>query len=151
MESYYQQDEPAPRRKRSCLWGCLTALLVAALAGAALFGFGAWHFYRNLENDDRIQTAMAIVYGDPRTEMVLGRNIKVIDIEKHTYNYASGSGRTATYTLRLAGSEGEGELKVYFDLNGPKAKVTLMVLTGTDGHPHYLVGKEPKSPMMQSI
>ena len=28
---------------------------------------------------------------------------------------------------------------------------TTMVLTGTDGHPHYLVGKEPKSPFTRSI
>jgi hypothetical protein len=27
--------------------------------------------------------------------------------------------------------------------------VILMVLTGTDGHPHTLVGKEPERPMQQ--
>ncbi len=151
MEPYYEQDEPPPRRSHGCLWGCLTVLLVAGLVTAALFGYGAWYFFKGFENDARIQTIMATVYSDPRAEMVLGRNIKIVDVEKRFFNTSSGHGKTATFTLRLTGSEGEGELKAYLDLNGPEAKVTLMVLTGTDGHPHYLVGKEPKSPMMQSI
>jgi hypothetical protein len=151
MEPYYEQDEPPPRRSHGCLWGCLTVLLVAGLVTAALFGYGAWYFFKGFENDTRIQTIMSTVYSDPRAGTVLGRNIRIIDVEKHLYNTSSRGGQKATYTLRLAGTEGEGVLKAYLDLNGPEAKVTLMVLTGTDGHPHYLVGKEPKSPFARSI
>ena len=151
MEPDTDEYEPPPRRSHGCLWGCLTVLLVTVLAVAAVFGYGAWHFFKGFEDDARLQSIMETVRSDPRAELVLGRNIHIVEVERHMFDFSNVRGKRASYRLRLAGSEGEGELKVDIDLNGSEAKVTLMVLTGTDGHPHYLVGKEPRSPFSRSI
>jgi len=116
-----------------------------------LFGFSAWFLNRNIENDSKLQTIMAIVRDDPRAEAVLGRHIHIQSVESRTFLMETGVGKTASYTLRLAGSRGEGTLEVNLDLNQAKTKVTSMVLTGADGHPLYLVGKEPENLIKQSI
>jgi len=151
MEPAVYENQPLPRRSHGCLWGCLTVLVIAGLVTVGLFSYGAWFFFTGFEKDARLQNIMETVRSDPRAEMVLGKNIHIVEVEEHMLNYSSESGKKLTYRLKLAGSTGEGELKVDLNLNGPKAKVTLMVLTGTDGHPHYLVGIPPSSPFTQSI
>jgi hypothetical protein len=124
-------------------------ILVVGLGG--FFGYSAWVLHQGFKNDPRLQTIMAIVRHDARAEAVLGRNIEIIGVESHTFAMTTETGKTASYTLRLIGSNGEGVLEVNLDLNGGEARVILMILTGTDGHPHTLVGKEPESPLQQSI
>ena len=145
--------EQAPPRRRSggCLWGCLGLVLILVVGFGGIVGFSAWFLHKGFENDSRLQTIMNIVHNDARAEAVLGRNIHIVGVESHTFVMATGAGKTASYTLRLAGSQGEGVLEVDLDLNHGNTKVTLMVLTGSDGHPHTLVGKEPESPLQQSI
>ncbi|MDE2133347.1 MAG: hypothetical protein KGM97_01460 [Alphaproteobacteria bacterium] len=152
MEPPFEQG-PLPSRRNShgCLWGCLGLVLILVVGFGGLFGYSAWFLHRGFEQDGRLQTIMAIVRQDPRAEAILGRNIKIMEVESHTFEMGTGVGKTASYTLRLVGSGGEGDLKVDLDLNGGKTKVTLMVLTGTDGRPHTLVGREPDNPMQQSI
>ena len=143
-------EEAPPRRRRSgCLWGCLALVLIIVVGIGGFIGYGTWVLHRTIDNDSRLQTIMAIVRDDSRAAAVLGRNIKIVEVESHTFAMTTETGKTASYTLRLIGSDGEGVLKVDLDLNGGKTKVILMVLTGTDGHPHTLVGKEPESPMQQ--
>jgi hypothetical protein len=148
MNPPYDQAPPR-RRSGGCLWGCLGLLLIVAIVLGGVFGYSAWFLHKGFENDSRIQTIMAIVQSDARAEAVLGRNIHIAGIESQTFAMGTGIGKSASYTLRLIGSDGEGVLKVNLDLSGGKTKVTLMILTGTDGHPHTLVGKEPESPMQQ--
>jgi len=150
MEPSYE-EAPPPRRRSGCLWGCLGLLLIVVVGVGGFFGYSAWVLHQGFENDSRLQTIMAIVRHDARAEAVLGRNIKIMEVESHTFAVTTETGKTASYTLRLIGSNGEGVLEVNLDLNGKKAKVTLMILTGSDGHPHTLVGKEPDSPLQQSI
>jgi len=149
MDPYMQQQQPPPRRSNGCLWGCLGTLIAIVLVVAGVFGFGAWYFYKGFERDPRIQTIMQTVRNDARAEAVLGKNIKLLQVEVHTYDYSTGRGGTASYVLKLAGSEGEGELNVNLQLKGDDAKVTLMILTGKDGRQHYLVGLPPPNPMME--
>ena len=150
MEPLYQEAPPR-RRSGGCLWGCLAVVLILVIGLGGFFGYSAWVLHKSFDNDSRIQTIMAIVRHDARAEAVLGRNIKIIEVESHTFAMTTKTGKTASYTLRLIGSSGEGVLEVNLDLNGRKANVTLMILTGSDGHPHTLVGKEPESPLQQSI
>ena len=150
MNPSYDQAPP-PRRRSGCLWGCLGLLLIIVIGIGGVIGYSAWFLHKNFDNDYRIQTIMAIVRNDSRAAAVLGRNITIMEVESHTFAMTTEAGKTASYTLHLIGSNGEGVLKVDLDLNGKKAKVTLMVLTGSDGHPHTLVGKEPESPLQQSI
>jgi hypothetical protein len=142
-------EEVPPRRRSGCLWGCLGLLLIVVVGIGGIFGYSAWLLHRSLDNDSRLQTIMAIVRDDSRAATVLGRNIRIMKVESHTFAMTTGTGKTASYTLRLIGSDGKGVLKVDLDLNRGKTKVILMVLTGTDGHPHTLVGKEPDSPLQQ--
>lgn len=144
------EETSTPRKpSHGCLWGCLglAAVVVAIVAG--LFSYSTWWLYKGFENDSKISAIMQVVRNDARAEAVLGRNIHIVQIESHTYHRTTGQENDATYTLRLVGSEGDGELVTRFDLNGPKPKIVQMVLTGRDGHPHTLVGKEPQSPMIQ--
>ena len=151
MEPSFQGPKEPRRKSGGCLWGCLAVVVVVLLVFGGLFGFSAWFLNRNIENDSKLQTIMAIVRDDPRAEAVLGRHIHIQSVESRTFLMETGVGKTASYTLRLAGSRGEGTLEVNLDLNQAKTKVTSMVLTGADGHPLYLVGKEPENLIKQSI
>ena len=142
--------EPPPRRRSGCFWGCLGTLAALVLVIAGVFTFGAWHFYKSFENDARVQAIMETLRHDGRAGLVLGDDIKLLELEKHTYTYASGHGGTASYVLRVVGSKGEGEVRVTLDVKDDGAKVTLMILTGKDGKPHYLVGTPPRNPMMDN-
>jgi hypothetical protein len=142
-------EEAPPRRRSGCLWGCLALVLIVVVGFGGFFGYSAWFLHRGFDNDSRIQTIMALVHNDERAAAVLGHNIRVVEVESRTFAMGTGIGKSASYTLRLVGSDGEGVLKADLDLSGGKTKVTLMILTGTDGHPHTLVGKEPESPLEQ--
>ena len=148
MEPSYQEDRPA-RRRSTCLWGCLGFVLIVVVGLGGVVGYSAWYLHKTFVNDTRLQTIMAIVSRDARAQAVLGRNIMFTKVDSHTFVKSKGAGKTASYTLRLIGSNGEGVLKADFDLRGGKTTVTSMVLTGTDGHPHTLVGKEPESLLQQ--
>ncbi|HUO98771.1 MAG TPA: cytochrome c oxidase assembly factor Coa1 family protein [Rhizomicrobium sp.] len=144
----YQQQPPPPRQSHGCLWGCLGTVIAIVVVVAGVFGFGAWYFYKGFEHDSRIQAVMQTVRNDPRAEAVLGKNIKLLQVEVHTFDYSTGRGGTASYVLRLSGSQGEGDLKVNLDITGNGTKITLMILTGKDGQKHYLKGAPPPNPMM---
>jgi len=151
MESYNENDPPPPKRRSGCFWGCVGTLLAAALVIGGIFGYSAWYFYKGFEHDQRLQTVLDTVRGDARAVDVLGRNIRLLEVERHTFDLSTGRGHTVSYTLRLTGSKGDGELKADVDLGKGRAKIVLMILTGADGRRHYLVGKEPRNPMMRSI
>lgn len=152
MDPYAEANEPPPPRRGSgCLWGCLGLFLAVLLVVGGLFGFGAWYFYKGFENDARLQGIMAVVRHDPRAEAVLGRNIRILEVESRTSFISNWRAHTATYTLHVTGSSGDGQLTVSLDLSGGGSRITQMILTGPDGRPHYLVGKEPKNPLLQSI
>ena len=151
MEPSFPGAQPPRRKSGGCLWGCLGVVLIVLLVFGGLFGFGAWFLHRNIENDSRLQTIMAIVRNNPRAQAVLGSDIRIAGIESRTFVMATGAGKTASYTVRLVGSRGEGVLEAKLDLNHARPKVTSMVLTGSDGHPHTLVGKGPENLLQQSI
>lgn len=142
------QEPEVPRRQgHGCLFGCFGTLAAIVLIIAGVFIFGAWYFYHGFEQDARIQTIMQTVRNDPRAAAVLGRNIKLLEVQVHTFDYSTGMGGKASYVLKVAGSEGEGELKADLDLTDNGAKIKLLILT-KDGHQHYLVGAPPPNPLI---
>lgn len=140
---------PVHRSGHGCLWGCLGLVVLVVVIFGGLFGYSAWYFYKGFENDPRLATIMDVVRSDAAAEAVLGHNIKVLEIEGRTVHLSNGNDNSASFTLRLAGSKGEGKLNADLDLNGKKLKIVRMTLTGPDGQLHVLVGKEPENPMMQ--
>lgn len=150
MDPYAEQDPPPVRPSHGCMWGCIGTLVAVVVIIAAVFGYGAWYFYQGFSKDTRIQTIMDTVRHDLRAEAVLGQNIKVMSVEMQTYDYATGRGGTARYVLKVTGSKGEGEVKADLDITGNGTKITLLVVTGQDGEPHYLIGAPPPNPMMQN-
>lgn len=147
----YAEQQPPPRRGNGCLWGCLGTAIAIVLIIAGVFTFGAWYFYKGFERDARIQLVMQTVRNDPRAEAVLGKDIKLLEVEVHTFNYTTEQGGKASYVLKLSGSQGQGELKADLDITGNgSGKITLMILTGKDGRLHYLKGAPPPNPMMQN-
>ena len=149
MDPYAEPEQTPPQPHHGCLWGCVGALIAAVVLVVAVFGFGAWHFYKVFGNDARIQTVMEAVRKSDEAVMVLGRNIKVLEVETQTFDYATGRGGTATLVLKVAGSNGEGEVKADLDITGRAATVKLLVLTDSEGHAHYLIGDPPPNPLMQ--
>jgi len=149
MESYNEPQHEG-RPNRSCLWGCLGAFLAVSVVVAAVFGYSAWYFYKGFGNDVRIKTVVEAVKSDAQAAAVLGRNIKVLEVELHTYDYATGRGGTASYVLKVAGSRGEGEIKADLDVTGRQTKIKLLTLTDSEGRVYYLIGNAPPNPMMQN-
>jgi predicted RNase H-related nuclease YkuK (DUF458 family) len=148
MDPYAEQDQPA-RPRRGCLWGCLAALVAAVVIVVAVFGYGAWYFYKGFSNDQRIQTIVDALNQSDEAGAVLGRGIKAMQVHIHTFDYSTGKGGTATYVIKVIGSNGEGEVKADLDIGGDKAEIKSLVLTDAAGSPHYIVGEPPPNPMMQ--
>lgn len=145
----HSNEIPVRRSSHGCLWGCLGLVVLAVVVFGGLFGYGAWYFYKGFENDPRLATIMDVVRSNARAEAILGHDIKVLEIEGRTVHLSNGTDNSASFTLRLSGSNGEGKLDAELDLNGKKPKITRMTLIGPDGQEHVLVGKEPDNPMMQ--
>jgi predicted RNase H-related nuclease YkuK (DUF458 family) len=148
MDPYAQQDQP-PRQRRGCLWGCLGTAIAVAVVIAAVFGYGAWYFYKGFSNDERIQTIVEALNRSEEAHGVLGRGIRAMEVQIHTYDYSTGKGGTATYVIKVVGSNGDGEVKADLDVTGAKAKIKTLVLTDAEGRAHYIVGGPPPNPMMQ--
>jgi predicted RNase H-related nuclease YkuK (DUF458 family) len=150
MDPYAEQPPPPARRHNGCLWGCIGTVIAAVVIFAAVFGYGGWYFYKIFNNDPRVQTVLETVQHDARAAVILGRNIKVLEVQMHTFDYSTGRGGTATYVLKVAGSAGEGELKADLDIRGGDVKIRLLILTDKNGQAHYLVGTPPPNPLMQN-
>jgi hypothetical protein len=148
MDPYAEQ--PPVRQRNGCLWGCIGTGIAAVIVIAAVFGYGAWYFYKGFSNDERIQTVLEMVQHDARAAAVLGRNIKVLEVQMHTFDYSTGQGGTATYVLKVAGSAGQGELKANLDITSSDVKIKLLILTDRTGQAYYLVGTPPPNPLMQN-
>jgi hypothetical protein len=131
------------------LWGCLGALIAAVIVIAAVYSYGAWYLFKGFANDPRIQTVTAVVKADAEAVSVLGRDIKVMAVKRQTYDISTGKGGTASYTLTMVGSNGEGEVTAELDITGEQSKIRSLVLTDSEGHAHYLVGAPPPNPLMQ--
>jgi hypothetical protein len=142
--------EPPPRPRSGCLWGCLGTLVALVLVVGGVFVFGAWHFYKGFESDARVQAIMQTLHNDPRAEVLLGSNIKLMELETHTYAYETGRGGTAGYVLHVTGSRSEGEVDATLDIKDNASKITKLVLTPKDGRPLTLIGTPPGNPMMDN-
>ena len=151
MEAYTdEQQAPPPKNHRGCLWGCLAATISAVVIVVVVFGYGAWHFYKEFSGDERIQTVIEAVKKSEEATSVLGKNVRVLERTLHTYDASTGRGTIVTYVLKVAGSRGEGEVKAEIDIKDDKATITSLVLTDSEGHIHYIVGTPPPNPMMQN-
>jgi hypothetical protein len=150
MDPYAEQPEenPPPRPRRGCLWGCLGTLIAGVVLIGAVYSYYAWYFYKGFANDPRIQMVMEVVKKNDEATRVLGQNITVQGRERYTYDYATGRGGNATYVLTVVGSNGEGRVKAELDISGDKTKITTLVLIDAQGRNHYLVGTAPPNPMM---
>lgn len=151
MDPYATEDQvPPPRRRHGCLRGIVAAAIAVAVMGAAVLGFGAWFFYKSFSQDDRVQTIMAAVRDNDEAKAVLGDNIKLLQVEWRSYSFATGRGSTASYVLKLTGSNGTAEVKAELDLSGARPKIKTLLLIDADGQTHYLIGEAPPNPMMQN-
>jgi hypothetical protein len=145
-----QQNLPPARPQRGCLYGCLGTLIAVVVLIAAVYAFSAHYFFKVLDNDAQIKTIVATLNQNLEAQSVLGRNITVMSRERVSFHSETGLGSTASYTLKVVGSNGEGEAKADLDVSGGKAKITSLVLTDAQGRDHYIVGAAPPSPMMQN-
>ncbi len=150
MEPYSAEQEGPRRPHHGCLWGCLGGFVAVAVVLVAVFGYGAWYFYKGFSNDSRITMIVTALRHNSEAEAVLGRNIKVLEVELHTFDYATGRGGTARYVLKVAGSRGQGALKADLDVSLQEPKIKQLVLTDSDGRSYYLVGTPPPNPMLQN-
>jgi hypothetical protein len=141
-------EPPPPRPRSGCLWGCLGLLAAVVLVVSGVFFFGAWHFYKGFDNDVRVQQVMETLRRDPRAEAVLGRNIKLLEMQTHTYAFETGRGGTAGYVLHVTGSQNEADVEATLDIKDNNSKIIKLVLTPKDGRPLYLIGAPPGNPMM---
>lgn len=153
MNPYAVEEHARPNR--SCLWGCLGSLAAVAIVLAAVFGYGAWYFYKGFSGDGRIKTVIAALSHDAQAGEVLGKNIKVMEIELSTFNYSNstdqgGRSGNARYIMKVAGSRGSGEVKADLDVSGHEPKITLMLLIDHEGRTYYLIGTPPPNPMLQN-
>ena len=150
MDPYTEQPQTPEHHHNSCLWGCIGTLIAAVVVVAAVFSYGAWYFYKGFSSDARVQTVLEFVQHDTRAVALLGRNIKVLEVQMHTFDYSTGKGGSATYVLKVAGTAGEGELKADLDITGGGVTIKLLILTDKRGQEHYLVGTPPPNPLMQN-
>jgi hypothetical protein len=145
-----QQNLPPARPHHGCLYGCLGALIAVVVLIAAIYSFSAHYFFKVLDNDSQIKTIVATLNQNPEALSVLGRNITVMSRERVSFHSETGQGSMASYTLKVVGSNGEGEAKADLDVSGGKTTITSLVLTDAQGRDHYIVGAAPASPMMQN-
>jgi len=150
MEAYSEEEQSPRAPHRGCLWGCLGGFVAVAVVLMAVFGYGAWYFYKGFSNDSRIATIMTTLRDNSQAASVLGKNIKVLEVELHTFDYATGRGGTASYVLKVAGSRDHGELKADLDISRHEPKIKVLILTDSDGQSYYLIGTPPPNPMMQN-
>lgn len=148
MDPYAEQELPPPRSHKGCLWGCLGTLIAVAVVIAAVFSYGAWYLYKGFSDDPRIQTIAAAVRANDEAVGVLGHDIKVMAVNRQTYDFSTGKGGTASYSLKMVGSNGEAEINAELDITKSETKIKSLVLVDSDGHSHYLVGAAPANPMM---
>lgn len=148
MDPYAEQQVPPPRSHKGCLWGCIGTLIAVVVVIAAVFSYGVWYFYKGFSNDPRIQTIVTVVKASDEAASVLGHDIKVMAVKRQTYNYATGKGGTASYTLTMVGSNGQGDVNAELDVTKSESKIKSLILIDSEGHAHYLVGSPPPNPMM---
>lgn len=149
MDPYAEQQQP-PRPHRGFLWGCGVTLIAAVVITVAVFSYGAWHFFGILDNNAHIQLIVDAMNRSDEATAVLGTKIKVMESEQQTFSYATGKASTATYVLKVVGSNGAGEVKADLDTSAGKTKIKTLVLTDAAGRIHYIVGEAPPNPMMQN-
>lgn len=138
---------PPPPRSHGCLWGCLIAALIAILAIVGVVSYTGWYFYNGFKNDPALHAVMGTVNGDQIARAVLGDNIQITNIEGSTINSDLNTGKTVTYVAHLKGSKGEGTLNVTIETpNGGNTRVTVLMLTGPDGHKYDLTSADTRAP-----
>lgn len=149
-----QPQEPValPRRSRGCLWSCLgVVLLFVVIAGGALL-WGDWYIHSGFKRDSALQRAMTVVREDHQARAVLGDDIQVISVQSERFSGVVGAERTrtATYTVTLKGSKGQGRLHVTLHSDGGAMQLVSMVLTGPDGT-RYNLTDDSITPSQNSI
>jgi len=150
MDPSAEAEYAPPRRHHGCLWGCLGVLIAVLVIAGAVIGFGYWHFQKGFDSDTRIQAILDAVAHNGEATALLGQHVTVLERERQNYAYATGKGGTASYTLKVTGSAGSGELKADLDITDGKSKIITLVLIDQNGVSHYLVGAPPPNPMMQN-
>jgi hypothetical protein len=137
---------PVPRRSNGILWGCVGSLLVVAALVGGLLLYGGWFFLDGFKNDRDLETALAVVRGNPVAHAVLGDSIAIEGMESETFSAATGSGKTVSYTVRLKGNRAQGQLHVMLHSAGGDMKIVSMVLTGPDNARYNLTSPEAAAP-----
>lgn len=148
--AYYQQDSTPARPHRGCLIGALAGVGALIVILGAVIGYGAWYFHQGFDKDPRVKAVLSAAAQNDEAVRLLGKNIKVLELEHYAYGFESGKGSSATYVVKVAGSAGSGELKADLDVSGKTPVVRRLTLVSEDGQAHYLIGDGPPNPFLQN-
>lgn len=134
-------DTPKPARRRpGCLWGCLGVFLLVVVLAAGGIWFTAWKVYREFQNDTQLTAILDAVRSNPRAEAILGRDFRVMEIERHTFPMPKGKGHAQTYRLVLIGGGGESQVDVRLEPSKSGMSIVMMQLTAPNGQVIWLMG-----------
>ncbi|HEY0105372.1 MAG TPA: cytochrome c oxidase assembly factor Coa1 family protein [Rhizomicrobium sp.] len=124
---------PPPRAGHGCLWGCLTAALIALAAVVGGFSYLGWYVGGGFKDDPGLHMAMARVNADPTARAILGDGIAIAGVSGTAFSDDLAAGKRSDYVVRLKGSRGEGTLAVTIVTRGGARRITALTLTGPDG------------------
>ncbi|MEJ0026743.1 MAG: cytochrome c oxidase assembly factor Coa1 family protein [Rhizomicrobium sp.] len=136
---------PPARSGHGCLWGCLTAALIAVVALVGTFSYFGWYLTNGFKNDATLKVVVAAVNENQFARSMLGDNIEVTGVSSTTVSTVAGSGTTASYIVHLKGSRAEGTLEASVVTHDNVSHVTSLVLTGPSGRRYDLNGP-PQTP-----
>lgn len=127
--------QPAPRRNRGCLWGCLAMIAFLALPLLLAAGYGGWFLYQGYRHDPVLRAVGEMLRHDGMAAQVLGDHIRITGVEGSAvfFSYLPGHHETGHYILDLEGSRGGGTLAVDAHEDHGQLKVERMILTAPDG------------------
>ncbi|MBV9548167.1 MAG: hypothetical protein JO256_00660 [Alphaproteobacteria bacterium] len=133
---YVYVDRP---RSHGCLWGCLAVLLLLSLPVI----FAGWYGWSGFRQSPAMRAAVEMVENDALAGRVLGRPITVIGVEGHGFDFSFGRRARTSYVLHVQGPRGEGYLDVTSHVEGGRARIDTLKLTGPDGHDYDLLHHAP--------
>jgi hypothetical protein len=116
---------------------------VALIAGG--IGYVAYYMKNGYKSDSSVQAVMASVQSNGTARVVLGNNIALVGTPAYSWAYNNGV-HTATYTLTIKGSRGQGTANAAVTIVGAQTHINILTLTGPTGQTYNLIGTGPVPP-----
>ena len=139
-------DIPPPKKGRSgFLWGCLIPIIIVAALIIGGVGYVAYYMKTGFKNDPSVQTVLVSLQNNPTARVVLGEKIVITGTPAYSWNNNNGH-RTATYTLTVQGSKGQGTANAAVTITNGQTHIDILTLTGPGGQTYNLIGSGPVPP-----